>query len=96
VPERSVNWVRLSTTDQRGRAGAAKFCNLFATGPNGAGPKGGNAAAQRIQDVTPAGCLRDSAERSSNLARAAYLARASTWVMTRISFLVDGVGISRT
>src|ERR1700733_4666155 len=36
-------------------------------------------------------CLRDSTERSSNLARAAYLARASTWVMTRISFLVDGL-----
>jgi hypothetical protein len=51
VPERSVDWVRLPTADQRRRADATKFCNLLATGLNRAGTKGGDAAAQRIQYV---------------------------------------------
>src|SRR5580698_7000045 len=51
VPERGVNRVRPSTADQRARAGATKLCNLLATSLNRAGPEGGDAAAQRIQDV---------------------------------------------
>ena len=51
VPERSVDRVRLSAADQRARAGAAELCDLLATGLNRAGAQGGNAAAQRVQDV---------------------------------------------
>ena len=51
VPERGVDRVRLSTADQRARAGAAELRNLLATGLNRAGAQGGDAAAQRIQDV---------------------------------------------
>src|ERR1700730_16382773 len=51
VPERSVDRVRLSTTDQRGRACTTKLCDLCATSLNRTTPKRGDAAAQRIQDV---------------------------------------------
>src|SRR5208282_1982997 len=51
VPERSVDGVRLSTADQRAWAAAPELRDLLATGLDRAGTQGGDAAAQRVQDM---------------------------------------------
>src|ERR1700683_5152295 len=51
MPERSIDRARLSATDERARAGAAELRNLRATRLDRAGPEGGDAAAQRVQNM---------------------------------------------
>src|SRR5580704_16992414 len=68
VPERSIDRVRLSAADQRARAGAAELRDLLATGLDRAGPQGGDAAAQRVQNMDwqlPARFGREVGKRSA-------------------------------
>ena len=71
--------VRVSTTDPRGPDSATKLYNLFAICLKKGRPQR-DAAAQRIQDVNWQLLGRLGREIVWNLARVAYLARASTWV----------------
>jgi len=51
VPERRVDRVGLPAADQRTRVASPKVCDLLAAGLDRAGTQGGDAAAQRVQNV---------------------------------------------
>jgi hypothetical protein len=51
MPERGIDWICLSASDQRTRTSPAKVGDLRAAGLDRAGAQGRDAAAQRVQNV---------------------------------------------